>query len=87
MSTKKTYLILYNTIQTIGWSYLLYMCLPDIQGALFDVKSRLALHDKVGSVLELFQTLALLEVAHSALGIVKSSPFITGLQVCSLVLF
>ena len=66
---KKTYMILYNLAALIGWSYFLYIVGNHFMkggnaGNLWATSS---------GVLKIVQTSALLEILHSAFGLVKSS--------------
>jgi len=81
-SPKQTYLLAYNSISCALWSTILGR-------ALFLIPALLS-HDKLHALLEaLFpilkwtQTIALLEIVHSAIGLVRSSPFTTAMQVAS----
>ncbi|EER01001.1 ptpla domain protein, putative [Perkinsus marinus ATCC 50983] len=73
-SLSHAYLLLYNTVQTLGWAYILYEALmgplPAVSG-------------KVIEPLYLFQGLAVLEILHSVFGLVRASPVITTIQVYS----
>lgn len=81
MSLSKAYLVFYNAFCCVAWAYTLYLALSNfslVQDAQFA---------KFFSIVELplfvSQTLALLELFHSLLGLVRS-PFITAfLQVGS----
>ncbi|XP_028402171.1 very-long-chain (3R)-3-hydroxyacyl-CoA dehydratase 1-like [Dendronephthya gigantea] len=77
----KGYLLLYNIVQTLGWSYLLIICCQHFisQNA---VTSK-GLYPKVELMLKVFQTAAILEIIHCAIGIVPSSAMTTGMQVFS----
>ena len=79
----KSYLILYNVVQTGGWAYMGLLLYPHLQTALVEGKDRGALYQDVGQVLKIFQTAAVLEIFHAMFGLVKSNPFITGFQVFS----
>lgn len=81
-STKSTYLLAYNGISLLLWSVVTLRAIMLIPA--------LAAHDKLYSLYEaLFeflratQTVALLEVAHAALGLVRASPVTTAMQVAS----
>ncbi|XP_028128663.1 very-long-chain (3R)-3-hydroxyacyl-CoA dehydratase hpo-8 [Diabrotica virgifera virgifera] len=73
-----TYLLLYNGIQTLGWSYLLFQVI-----IYYLFGSTKSLYDTVQWTVNIFQNLAVLEVLHAAIGIVKSNPIITAVQVSS----
>ncbi|CAH1183756.1 unnamed protein product [Phaedon cochleariae] len=75
------YLISYNGIQTIGWSYLLYQLAGH-----YLTSSERSLYDTVKCTVAVFQNAAVLEVVHAATGLVRSDPIITAFQVASRVL-
>jgi len=81
----KAYLVAYNLSQFAGWSYMLWLTTPLLQRALLDESGRgaLALWTAVEPALKLFQTAAVLEVLHAALGLVRSSAMVTLMQVFS----
>jgi len=72
----KAYLIFYNLAMTLGWGYVLFLA--------FEKRNE---HSKMWQHVELplkiFQTAAMLEVVHAAIGIVKSNVFLTFFQVLS----
>jgi len=75
----KPYLVTYNTIQALGWSFLLYQMIsflvtPNRGGSLYD-STRLTL--------QIFQTGAVLEILHAVCGLVRSSVQVTTQQVFS----
>ena len=74
----KAYLFLYNAVQCAGWSYLMLLLAPTLTTG-----KHADLYTKVELVLKVFQTAAVLEIAHAALGLVRSSPVLTGFQVFS----
>ncbi|XP_066602424.1 very-long-chain (3R)-3-hydroxyacyl-CoA dehydratase hpo-8 [Prorops nasuta] len=78
----KLYLKLYNFLQVIGWSYLLYQLLDYylLPG------NKASLWDTVKLTVIIFQNAAVLEIIHAATGLVKSNPFITTFQVFSRVM-
>ncbi|RHZ65775.1 hypothetical protein Glove_311g68 [Diversispora epigaea] len=74
------YLILYNSISCVGWSYVLGLSLLEL------VKNNgnyTIIHDKVGWILTIVQTGAILEVFHVIIGFVKSPLMTTVFQVSS----
>ncbi|KAF4663738.1 hypothetical protein FOZ61_001432 [Perkinsus olseni] len=73
-SLSHSYLIFYNLVQTLGWSYILFEAL---------VGPLPALSEKVIDPLYFFQGLAVLEILHSVLGLVRANPVITTIQVYS----
>ncbi|VDL91665.1 unnamed protein product [Schistocephalus solidus] len=72
MGLSKPYLLLYNLVQACGWGYILYLEL------LSSARS-----GDVGYFLQIFQTLALLEVFHACFRLVRSSPLTTIIQLSS----
>ncbi|XP_035229588.1 very-long-chain (3R)-3-hydroxyacyl-CoA dehydratase 1-like [Stegodyphus dumicola] len=78
----KPYLVLYNSVQTAGWSYILFQTLK----FLIENRSISGLWGVIGSSLLTFQTLAVLEVVHCILGLVKASALVTSIQVASRVI-
>jgi very-long-chain (3R)-3-hydroxyacyl-CoA dehydratase len=89
ISTKDTYLILYNCALTVGWAmvwaitvhYVVteYMVYPSITEALSQVYAA----DGLAIMLDISQTLALLEIVHAATGLVRSPVAVTFMQVAS----
>uniref|UniRef100_A0A3Q3L0X4 Very-long-chain (3R)-3-hydroxyacyl-CoA dehydratase n=2 Tax=Mastacembelus armatus TaxID=205130 RepID=A0A3Q3L0X4_9TELE len=69
----------YNIVMTVGW---LVLALAMIR---FYVQkgSHRGLYRSIARTLKFFQTFALVEVGHCAIGIVKTSVIVTGVQVCS----
>ncbi|KAJ8020322.1 Very-long-chain (3R)-3-hydroxyacyl-CoA dehydratase 2 [Holothuria leucospilota] len=73
------YLVLYNVVLCAGWlsigaiSVRHYVQTKSIEG----------LYDNIELPLKVFQTAAVLEIFHCAVGIVRSSAFLTGMQVFS----
>ncbi|CAH0558278.1 unnamed protein product [Brassicogethes aeneus] len=76
------YLIAYNGIQTVGWSYLLYQIIAYYLTA----SATVTLYETVKTTVMIFQNAAILEVFHAQMGIVKSNPAITAFQVASRVM-
>ena len=76
-----SYLVLYNVAQCSGWLYLLITSIPHLHRALIEGKDDGQLYRQTGLVLRLLCAAALLEIAHAACGLVRSSPVITGFQV------
>ncbi|KAM7538943.1 hypothetical protein Aperf_G00000055711 [Anoplocephala perfoliata] len=68
------YLALYNGVQLLGWSYALVLtAIPQLKEVTYSAEQ----------VLRIFQTLAILEVIHAYLRLVRSSPLTTAIQVGS----
>ena len=79
----KAYLVLYNVVQLLGWSHMLYILLPHLDTALVGGIDRGQLYSDVEWSLKIFQTAAVLEVVHAALGLVKTNPLLALFQVTS----
>ncbi|PRW58764.1 N-methyltryptophan oxidase isoform A [Chlorella sorokiniana] len=79
MSLKSAYLFLYNTTLSLAWGYVLFLTYQTSQagGGLQDVWQAVELPLKVA------QTAAVMEVVHSAVGLVRSPVAITATQVAS----
>jgi len=75
----KYYLGLFNLIAAAGWAYVLVLSVPP----LFAGQSPQALWDKVGTVLIVVQSLAILEIFHSLFRLVNSPVLTTVMQVSS----
>lgn len=75
----KLYLIAYNSIQSIGWSYLLWKFIAHFlnHGTLN------TLWPQIKWTVIIFQNAAILEVVHAAIGLVPSGVFIVLMQVYS----
>lgn len=79
LTVASLYLILYNLIQALGWTVILVKLLFH----LLEHETYVGLYSEVGVLLQVFQTMAVLEVVHAAVGLVRSNPLITGVQVMS----
>ncbi|XP_058452985.1 very-long-chain (3R)-3-hydroxyacyl-CoA dehydratase 2 [Malaya genurostris] len=79
----KLYLILYNGVQVLGWSYMLYQLVAYYT---FDNGNGKPLWDYLGTTVIIFQNAAVLEIVHAATRIVPSNPVITTFQVLSRVM-
>ncbi|VDO78687.1 unnamed protein product [Soboliphyme baturini] len=79
MAGAKNYLILYNSVLFVGWSVIFAKLLINV----FSGISPYLLFPIVARYLKLFQTLAVLEIVHSALHIVRSPILTTAVQVFS----
>ncbi|KAL8572571.1 hypothetical protein ACOMHN_017205 [Nucella lapillus] len=75
----KAYLILYNVAQMLGWTALMVKMVEH----LIREKKSTKLYAEVEFILQIFQTAAVMEIVHSAVGLVKSNPVLTGFQVFS----
>lgn len=76
------YLKTYNLIQVLGWSYIFYKLL------IHDFSSTIeaSLWQSLKWPIIIFQNAAVLEIIHSAIGLVKSNPILTTFQVSSRIL-
>jgi very-long-chain (3R)-3-hydroxyacyl-CoA dehydratase len=80
MDFKSIYLLAYNTISCLLWSYLTISTVSSLPG--FYAEGRLgSLYAQFMPLLAGTQTLALLEVFHAALGLVRASPGATAVQI------
>ncbi|KAK7092168.1 very-long-chain (3R)-3-hydroxyacyl-CoA dehydratase 2-like [Littorina saxatilis] len=75
----KAYLVAYNVSQMLGWLVLMIKIIHHM-AAEQDVET---LYAQVEPILKIFQTAAVMEMVHSAIGLVKSNPVLTGFQVFS----
>jgi len=79
MNASTGYLVLYNFFMTLGWSFTFI-----VSFAHFVVdESYIGMYDACKVPLYIFQTGAVLEIVHAAVGMVRSNPVITALQVYS----
>jgi len=75
----KAYLVAYNTVQTLGWSFLLFQMVNHfMSGGQVDT-----LYSSTKLTLQIFQTGAVLEILHAMFGLVRSSVQVTTQQVFS----
>ena len=79
MSGVKLYLVLYNSLQFLGWSTLLLQIILHFQNG----GTVANLYSSVHLTLQIFQTGAVLEILHAATGLVRSSVQVTFQQVFS----
>ncbi|XP_060592103.1 very-long-chain (3R)-3-hydroxyacyl-CoA dehydratase 2-like [Ruditapes philippinarum] len=77
-----SYLIAYNVAQVMGWSAIFFIFLSHF----YSERTSKGLYDKVAPLLNIFQTAAVLEILHCALGFVRSSVMLTAFQVFSRVM-
>ncbi|KAK6167868.1 hypothetical protein SNE40_021799 [Patella caerulea] len=75
----RLYLIIYNIAQLAGWAFLMFKM---VQFWLKN-KTHIGLYQEVEQIVQIFQTAAILEVLHCAVGFVKSSVVLTAFQVAS----
>lgn len=75
----KIYLIAYNVVLTLGWAVILALSVQHLAKR----KTHVGLYDSVEKPLKIFQSAAILEVLHCAVGLVPSSVVLTAFQVAS----
>lgn len=80
MGTQKAYLIAYNAFSFLLWGHITIYTLAHLP-ELYSQSRLNELYTKLIPLLSITQTLALLEVVHAALGIVRASPAATALQI------
>uniref|UniRef100_H2YGU3 Very-long-chain (3R)-3-hydroxyacyl-CoA dehydratase n=1 Tax=Ciona savignyi TaxID=51511 RepID=H2YGU3_CIOSA len=78
-SIAQAYLIMYNVAMTAGWSVIGV----GVASHVYKHRSYKGLYDQVEKQLLFFQTSAVLEILHAALGLVRSNVLLTTLQVFS----
>ncbi|KAJ9657303.1 hypothetical protein H2198_004426 [Neophaeococcomyces mojaviensis] len=81
-SSKSLYLLIYNATSFLLWSTVTLRAILLIP-ALASHNKLYGLYDALFQFLRVTQTVALLEVAHAALGLVRASPVTTAMQVAS----
>lgn len=75
----KLYLLAYNGVQTVGWSYLMYQTVTHF----FNRRSLDSFWPEIKWTVFIFQNAAILEVLHAAIRLVPSGVFVTLAQVYS----
>ncbi|KAB0798166.1 hypothetical protein PPYR_09159 [Photinus pyralis] len=75
------YLFFYNLIETVGWSYILYLLVIH-----FTFATDGSLYESIKTPLFIFQNAAVLEIFHAVFRLVPSSPSVTIQQVFSRVM-
>ena len=89
MGPKEIYLILYNLCACVGWSVVFALSIKTIATGLgegdgiLESLSNVYAAEGLATYLTYSQTAALLEIAHAALGLVRSPVFVTTMQVGS----
>ncbi|XP_061181520.1 very-long-chain (3R)-3-hydroxyacyl-CoA dehydratase 2-like [Saccostrea echinata] len=73
------YLVAYNVLQMIGWTLLMFKLVYHM----VTERTVVGLYDEVATFLNTFQTAAVLEILHCALGLVRSRVVLTAFQVFS----
>lgn len=81
-TSKSTYLLGYNIVSFLLWSTITLRAILLIP-VLASHDKLFGLHEALFTFLRATQTLALLEIAHAALGLVRASPITTAMQVAS----
>lgn len=76
MSLARSYLLIYNTAQCMGWLWVLQRLLVAVSGGI-------PIYPSVQFPLQIFQTLGVLEVLHAVVGLVRASVPTTALQLSS----
>ena len=76
----RTYLIAYNLVSCLLWSYVWFLIVQHLLTAPHPIKT---LYSHIHRPLQLTQSLAALEILHSLLGLVRSPVLTTALQVSS----
>ena len=79
------YLVLYNIVSAVGWLGIFIICHKSLlqYRTSDDLLKSKNLYNNVSYWLRLFQSLALLEVLHAALKLVRSNPFLNFIQILS----
>ncbi|TRY62800.1 hypothetical protein TCAL_00871 [Tigriopus californicus] len=82
----RSYLILYNVAQCLGWTWLLTRLAPECtrlwaEGSTAPFTGQL--YAAIELPLKVFQTAAVLEIVHALVGLVRSNPLLTAFQVFS----
>lgn len=76
MSVKTAYLSLYNAASMAGWAYVLALSAQHFQAG----GKPEGLYGAIEEPLKIVQTTAILEIAHAALGLVRSPVATTAIQ-------
>lgn len=79
----KRYLLVYNIVQTIGWTHCLYKLFEYYLLQNDEFRQQYTLWDSLKLIVGVYQNLAFLEIVHASCGWVKSNPIITTFQVFS----
>ncbi|KAI9578665.1 very-long-chain (3R)-3-hydroxyacyl-CoA dehydratase hpo-8 [Glossina fuscipes] len=79
----KAYLLIYNAVQVLGWSYILYLLIDYYLLQSSGLRAQITLWNYTRIAVIIFQNAAFLEILHASLGFVKSNPVITAFQVFS----
>uniref|UniRef100_A0A1B0FI89 Very-long-chain (3R)-3-hydroxyacyl-CoA dehydratase n=1 Tax=Glossina morsitans morsitans TaxID=37546 RepID=A0A1B0FI89_GLOMM len=79
----KAYLFIYNAVQVLGWSYILYQLIDYYLLQSSGFRAQITLWNYTRIAVIIFQNAAFVEILHASLGFVKSNPVITAFQVFS----
>ncbi|CAF1553051.1 unnamed protein product [Rotaria sp. Silwood1] len=79
------YLLIYNSILTVGWAYILYEIVKQVGSykSISDLWECRGLWNVIELPLKICQTAAFLEIVHAMLGLVRSNPMIVFVQIFS----
>lgn len=85
MSLKDLYLILYNLGCCLGWAYVLSIGVQTLinDGVSKATLSSIYVQPGLSNALSIVQSVALLEIVHAMIGLVRSPVFVTTMQVGS----
>ncbi|CAF0974941.1 unnamed protein product [Rotaria sordida] len=86
LSTLTTYyLLIYNSILTVGWTFILYETIKQVISykSVDDLWKCHGLWNAIEMPLKICQTAAFLEVVHAMFGLVRSNPMIVFIQIIS----
>ena len=77
----KTYLLTYNISQIFGWVCLMIIFLPHIKLLFITGTPSKEMYEEIAPLLRILLLMPYMEVIHNIVGIVKSNPFLTFIQV------
>lgn len=85
---KEAYLLAYNSLCCVGWALVLSLALRGLSNDIprlgfMEALANVYAGDNLAMLLAYSQTAAILEIVHSALGLVRSPVMVTGMQVSS----
>jgi len=80
---KKAYLLAYNLAQVAGWTYVGVLLTPHLLHFAKTGRPSVSTYSDCCQVVRIFQTAAYLEVLHNIVGLVRSNPALTFMQVTS----
>jgi len=78
---KNAYLFAFNSASCLGWCFVLYQCIANIPNP--ENPNFTSAIKELGPILPYVQSLAVMEVVHALIGLVKSDAFTTFIQVLS----